>query len=223
MQQKKRVPRVAKRVSTGSVRKLNRKPFYLDEIRPYQSTRFKWSDKDKELLLHMRVKQGLTVKEIQSKLKEINNIPEGSDVLGITAIHNQIRIGRAQANSLCYHCREPLTRKEKIYNTKHKRSTKICFKCFNGTSDYKRSRRLSNIKKGYCGLCGEKPKLNGYTYCSSCLSYTYRHRISNGICGVCGRAPIHKKRSASMCKNCLGVNKERAQYYNERSKSLKGA
>lgn len=181
--------------------KKRRNDFYLDHVRDYRNTC--WSHDEKKFILDLRLKKKLGAKEIQKELYRVFK----KDV-GIVSIYNQIRINKSLQRGLCYNCRVPLSKREVYYNKKHARNVKICFSCLKGTSEYKKSLRIKKLTNGLCSSCGKNPRESGHTYCRSCISYTYRHRIKRGLCGWCGKDPIDESRSYSLCTSCSDLNIE---------------
>lgn len=191
----------------------------LKVLRP--KTQYKWTLYERSLLYQMRVVQHKSIREIQEYFRKMNSIPTGLDVddpndkFSRTRLHNQIRLIRGSFQCLCHSCRKKLTRHDyKRMNLKERknRSIVLCQECFEKASNYKKTKRLSAIERGVCGVCEKNEIIEGHTLCKACISSTQRYRYIDGKCGQCGKNPIAPS-SIALCKSCLTKNREYSRMY----------
>jgi len=145
-----------------------------------------WSFKEKYFLYTLS-KQGLSTVDMIQKM---------GVSLTKRQVYNQIRMAKKAFQNKCHRCGEPV-------NVLSGKLFQLCNTCKQDTGDYKKEKRLREIKKNICPICSERSALPKKTFCGECLSGTYRRRIAIGLCGFCGKTPINRERSVSLCTACL--------------------
>ena len=205
---------------------LQRKAWYLDTKSIRQKKQFKWTLSERALLYDLRVKQGMSIPEIQKYFRKKNKIPiylgvdDKNDKFSRTRLHNQIRLARGAFKGLCYKCRKPLTQRDiKRLNKKEKEdpSLGLCLSCTQESAEYKRERREEALKKGICPICMKRKVAKGHTMCRKCLSASHRLRYIQGLCGRCGEKPLSEK-SICLCDDCLTDNRKSSKKYRRKNK-----
>ena len=170
-----------------------RSPWYLKKVKP--TTYFSWTPEMRVGIYTMRVNDGLSIPEIQSSVEErVGRRPNK------TRIHNVIRMMRKNIKRCCFRCGAHVRSK------KPRGHLLVCKSCKLQLKEYKKALREKKLSNNLCGVCGQNDVENGYTYCRSCISITYRRRIKKGLCGWCGEKPIVKG-SKAMCADCLEIDK----------------
>lgn len=191
-------------------RKLNRPGYYVDPEKTRSYKNVQWDRSTQQLVYRLRLK-GASFAEIELELER-----RGITV-NRTALYNQVRIAKANRAGLCYSCRSILSEDDIELNANRKRRHKMCGVCLNSEKEYKTELRNERLAKGVCVTCGKRKAEKGHTYCSRCMSYTYRHRIRRGLCGLCGKKRDPK--SASMCTGCLVKNRRYVSRYRRKQVS----
>lgn len=174
---------------------MNRPIWYTSPKFIRKKSSHSWTDYEIRKVFDMR-SEGVSVSKIIETLKlHVNN----------TQVYNVIRVWKKNIKGLCFQCGEELTQKDYL-NQKNKK-LKLCIKCQEKISSYKKNKRKTNIKEGKCGCCGHTRPLKNKATCMRCLSYTHRRRLAEGFCGKCGDKPISKN-STALCKDCLEITRK---------------
>lgn len=183
-------------------RKLNRPDYYTDPEKTRAYTNIHWDKAHQQMVYMMRLK-GKSFAEIQIELEK------KGIVASKTVLYNQVRMAKAERAGMCYSCKSALSEEDIEYNIKRKRRHRICRVCAGSEKEYKEGLRNERLARGLCSSCGRRKAEKGHTYCSRCMSYTYRQRIRKGLCGLCGKP--RDPRSQSMCTKCLRKNRRYAR------------
>ena len=173
------------------------RPGWYTGVGPKRSK--EWDKRTRMLILKLRDK-GVTPKEIAEDLETT-----------VTSVHNQTRVARCSVLGICFQCRRPLPKVRPGIPER-------CDHCKQEHADYKKDLSKDSKKRGICIACRKHPAVPGRSYCTQCLSATYRRRIKEGICGTCGLHPVSKK-SESQCTACLKLNRESKREKRQASKS----
>lgn len=180
---------------------MNTRPRWYQKAKPVRNK--KWSAEEKTRVYTMRVLEHKKVTDI---------IATFHGLVTPTQVYNIVRMMKNTIRGRCFRCGRKLRSREKI-KTRSEQIDHLCSQCKRKVQEYKTSLRESALKRGLCGSCHKNKTLPGFTSCRSCLSITYRRRIAKGKCGFCGERPISKK-SASLCRTCMEINRQRARSYN---------
>ena len=159
-----------------------------------------WTRKERNNILTMRNKKGLSIKEI-------------SDIMDVTPnqINNCLRIMRKSLEGRCYTCGRKLTESDKKLEVpqRSKKDFFLCKKCKEEKSEYKKKRRKDFKTLGKCAACGKYKPLKNRVSCSKCVSSAHRRRYKEGLCGRCGVRPLAHN-SKAFCNICLKRNRVHA-------------
>lgn len=90
---------------------------------------------------------------------------------------------------------------------------KYCSDCNKKSGSRTAKRRELRVMAGFCGQCGEKPRLPDHTRCQECLDAMHASiarlveaRVAREICGRCGENPVGKGRN-KLCDICVRTNR----------------
>jgi hypothetical protein len=99
----------------------------------------------------------------------------------------------------------------------------LCARCAEGSRKRIKRRRRTQKEKGYCALCGCRPRLSGKTMCVGCrekdrlrAQSKWKARIAAGLCGACGG--VKEEAEEFACLQCQAKSAMR----NRRSSCYKG-